>query len=59
MPEEGTVTHWIHALKAGDAVAAQNLWEGYFSRLVSLARAKLRGAKRRVEDEEDAALARL
>lgn len=56
--EEGSVTHWIGGLKAGDAAAAQPLWERYFARLVQLARAKLRETRRpaTVEDEEDAAL---
>jgi DNA-directed RNA polymerase specialized sigma24 family protein len=52
----GSVTHWVRLLKGGDAAAAQPLWEAYFRRLVALARAKLRGARRRAEDEEDAAL---
>lgn len=56
MATDGTVTFWIGQLKAGDAQAAQKLWEGYFGRLVYLARAKLRGAQRRVADEEDVAL---
>jgi DNA-directed RNA polymerase specialized sigma24 family protein len=51
-----SVTHWIHQLKGGDAVAAQKLWERYFDRLVGLARKKLQGARRRAEDEEDVAL---
>jgi DNA-directed RNA polymerase specialized sigma24 family protein len=53
---EGSVTHWIHALKAGDAAAAQQLWERYFRRLVGLARKRLRTARRRVADEDDVAL---
>ncbi len=32
------------------------LWERYFPQLIALARAKLRGASRRVADEEDVAL---
>ncbi len=56
MAQDGTVTFWIGQLKAGDAQAAQKLWEGYFGRLVNLARGKLRGAQRRVADEEDVAL---
>jgi hypothetical protein len=51
MSFEGSVTRWLHQLQAGDAAAAQPLWEAYFGRLVSLARAKLRGARK-----EDAAL---
>jgi len=56
MSSNGTVTFWIGQLKAGDEQAAQKLWEGYFGRLVNLAKAKLRGAQRRVADEEDVAL---
>jgi DNA-directed RNA polymerase specialized sigma24 family protein len=52
----GSVTHWIGRLKAGDAAAAQALWQGYYVRLVALARHKLRGAPRVVSDEEDVAL---
>jgi DNA-directed RNA polymerase specialized sigma24 family protein len=50
------VTHWIGLLKAGDPAAAQPLWEHYCRRLVRLARARLRGARRRVADENDVAL---
>jgi DNA-directed RNA polymerase specialized sigma24 family protein len=56
MHSDGSVTHWIHRLKDGDSTAVQPLWKAYFGRLVSLARAKLRGAKKRDEDEEDAAV---
>jgi DNA-directed RNA polymerase specialized sigma24 family protein len=56
MTSTGTVTHWIAQLKAGDHAAAQQLWEGYFLRLVGLARKRLQGAPRRTADEEDVAL---
>jgi DNA-directed RNA polymerase specialized sigma24 family protein len=52
----GSVSHWIDRLKAGDDAAAQRLWEVYFTRLVSLARNRLRGRPRRAADEEDIAL---
>jgi DNA-directed RNA polymerase specialized sigma24 family protein len=52
----GSVTHWIQLLKTGEDSAARDIWERYFQRLVGLARAKLRGAARRVADEEDVAL---
>jgi DNA-directed RNA polymerase specialized sigma24 family protein len=52
----GTVTRWIAALKQGDQLAAQGLWEAYFRRLVGLARARLHDAPRRIADEEDVAL---
>jgi DNA-directed RNA polymerase specialized sigma24 family protein len=53
---EGSVTHWIGALKVGDAEAAQRLWERYFDALVRLARGKLGALPRREADEEDIAL---
>ena len=56
MPTPGSVTAWIEQLKAGDASAAAPLWQGYFRRLVGLARQKLGAAPRRVADEEDVAL---
>jgi DNA-directed RNA polymerase specialized sigma24 family protein len=56
MPSAGSVTLWIGRLKAGDPAAAQKLWEGYFQRLVALARARLQAAPRRAADEEDVAL---
>lgn len=56
MSSGGSVTHWIDALKAGDARAAQQLWDRYFERLVGQARARLQGAPRAVADEEDVAL---
>src|SRR5262245_38847831 len=52
----GSVTHWLGRLKGGDAAAARPLWERYFRRLVRLARRRLRGAPRRMADEEDVAL---
>jgi DNA-directed RNA polymerase specialized sigma24 family protein len=51
-----SVTYWLHQAQAGDAAAAQELWERYFQRLVALARKKLQGAARRAADEEDVAL---
>lgn len=56
--EQGSVTHWLADLKAGDPNAASPLWDRYFARLVQLARRKLVAARRRGadEDEEDAAL---
>jgi RNA polymerase sigma factor (sigma-70 family) len=53
MPSEGSVTRWVSALKAGDVAAAQPLWERYHRQLVSLARERLRLARRREADEED------
>ena len=56
MSSEGSVTNWIGQLRAGDAAAAQKLWERYFRRLVGLARKKLQDAPRCAADEEDVAL---
>jgi DNA-directed RNA polymerase specialized sigma24 family protein len=51
-----SVTFWLRQLEAGDPAAAQPLWERYFAELVRLARARLRGSRRRLADEEDVAL---
>jgi DNA-directed RNA polymerase specialized sigma24 family protein len=56
MSTEGSITRWIGQLKTGDALAAQKLWEAYFTRMVKLARHRLDAAPRRVADEEDVAL---
>ncbi len=53
MSSEGSVTRWVTALTGGDAAAAQPLWERYHRQLVTLARQKLRPARRRAADEED------
>lgn len=51
-----TVTQWIESLKSDDADAAEKLWERYFDRVVGLARRRLEGIGRTVDDEEDVAL---
>jgi DNA-directed RNA polymerase specialized sigma24 family protein len=56
MSSDGSVTRWLGQLQAGNAAAAQPLWERYFRRLVGLARQRLRGTPRRAADEEDVAL---
>jgi DNA-directed RNA polymerase specialized sigma24 family protein len=56
MASEGSVTHWLGQLKAGDPAAAQQLWERYFQRMIGLARKKLQDTPRRAADEEDVAL---
>jgi RNA polymerase sigma factor (sigma-70 family) len=50
---QGSVSHWIAALKEGDSAAAQPLWERYYRQLVALARKKLRSTSNRASDEED------
>jgi RNA polymerase sigma factor (sigma-70 family) len=56
MSNSGSVSVWIAQLKAGDAVAAERLWEIYYRRLVGLARRRLQGQARAAADEEDVAL---
>jgi DNA-directed RNA polymerase specialized sigma24 family protein len=60
MPDEvqGSVTRWISDLKGGETQAAQGLWERYFTRMVDLARVRLRSSRGRDagSDEEDAAI---
>ena len=59
MVSDGSVTCWLAELRAGNAAAAQPLWERYFGRLAGLARQKLQGVPRRAADEEDVALSAL
>jgi DNA-directed RNA polymerase specialized sigma24 family protein len=59
MRDDGSVTQWIAQVKAGNDVAAQELWQRYFWRLVQLCRKKLGEHPRRAMDEEDAALSAL
>jgi DNA-directed RNA polymerase specialized sigma24 family protein len=56
--ERGSITGWLGNLREGDQAAAQPLWERYFSKLVVVARGKLKRMRRSTagEDEEDAAL---
>jgi DNA-directed RNA polymerase specialized sigma24 family protein len=56
MSAPDSVANWLVQLKAGNAAAAQKLWERYFSRMVALARKRLPRARRREADEEDVAL---
>src|SRR5271155_3510680 len=56
--EGGSITGWLGDLREGDQAAAQPLWEHYFSKLVVVARTKLRRMRKTTadQDEEDAAL---
>jgi DNA-directed RNA polymerase specialized sigma24 family protein len=56
--ERGSITGWLGNLRGGDQAAAQPLWERYFSKLVVVARGKLKRIRRTTadQDEEDAAL---
>jgi DNA-directed RNA polymerase specialized sigma24 family protein len=51
MPPEKLLTRWLGALQAGDAAAAQQLWERWFGRLTSLARARLQEMPAAAEQE--------
>ena len=53
MSSPGSVSRRIADLKTGDHAAAGDLCKRYFEELVRLARKRLRGASRRVADEED------
>ena len=55
MSPQGTITHLITRLKQGDRDAALGLWQAYFHRLVTFARARLHGAMG-LADEEDVVL---
>jgi DNA-directed RNA polymerase specialized sigma24 family protein len=57
MTPSSSVTTWLGLLRAGNADAAEALWQRYFARLVELARQHLAGHVRRAADEEDVALA--
>jgi RNA polymerase sigma factor (sigma-70 family) len=60
MSSGGSVTHWLGALRNGEAAAAQQqLWEAYYPRLVGLARQRLGQTPRGPADEEDVALSAL
>src|SRR5262245_9951905 len=50
----GSVSLWLERLRAGDAAAAQPIWERYYERLVRLARRRL-PTRIRSADEEDVA----
>ncbi|MEM6473030.1 MAG: ECF-type sigma factor, partial [Planctomycetota bacterium] len=51
------VSHWIAQVKAGDSLAANQIWRHYFDRLVRAVRGRLLGQNRAVSDEEDIVLA--
>jgi DNA-directed RNA polymerase specialized sigma24 family protein len=53
--DKGSVSGWVSQIQAGDAAAAQPLWDRYFRRMVGLARARL-GAAGTPAEEEDVAL---
>ncbi|MEL6109893.1 MAG: ECF-type sigma factor [Planctomycetota bacterium] len=57
MSKSTDVSHWIDQVKVGNSIAANQLWQHYFERLVRAVRGRLYGLNRAVSDEEDIALA--
>jgi RNA polymerase sigma factor (sigma-70 family) len=53
---DASVTTWLGQLRQGNTAAAQELWQRYYTRLVEVARQRLRGTSRQAADEEDVAL---
>lgn len=56
MSKNTNVSHWIDLVKHGDSVAANQIWQHYFDRLVRIVRQRLYGQNRAVSDEEDVVL---
>lgn len=57
---DGSVTYWIGQVKeCGEGTAERELWGHYYSRLVALARQKLRDLPPHLRDDEDVALSAL
>jgi RNA polymerase sigma factor (sigma-70 family) len=56
---DDAISVWLEEVKHGDSEAARQLWDRYFPLLVSLAKKRLAGIPRRLEDEEDVALSAL
>jgi RNA polymerase sigma factor (sigma-70 family) len=52
MDASGSITHWLDGLKAGDSVAAQELWNRYFEQLVVVAQSRLRSLAGPVAGED-------
>ena len=48
----GSVSHWLDGLRAGDGIAAQELWNRYFSRLVIVAQSRLSKLARDASGED-------
>ena len=56
MMSNSSLLVWYDALRKGQDVAIDKLWQLYFQRMVHVARRKLVGSNRIVRDEEDVAL---
>lgn len=53
---ENSVSQWIINLKQGEHVAAQQVWNRYYTQLLAVARRALGSSTRRVANEEDVVL---
>ncbi|MCA9137446.1 MAG: hypothetical protein KDB00_11825 [Planctomycetales bacterium] len=53
MSDESNVSHWIDQVKDGNSVAAEEIWQHYYDRLIRSVRKLLRDQNRGVSDEED------
>lgn len=49
---QGSVSHWLDGLREGDSVAAQELWNRYFARLVIVAESRLASLRREASGED-------
>lgn len=48
----GSVSHWLDGLRKGDSLAAQELWNRYFARLVWVAQDRLSSLSREASGED-------
>lgn len=48
----GSVSHWLDGLRKGESVAAQELWNRYFARLVAVAQHRLSNVVREADGED-------
>ena len=53
MSEDRSITQYIAGLIDGDSIAANRIWDHYYSRLLALAEKKLQNCPRRVLDGDD------
>lgn len=56
MSKNTNVSHWIDLVKDGDSIAANQIWQHYFDRLVRSVRGRIYGQNRAISDEEDIVL---
>ena len=56
MSDPHDVSQWIDLVKDGDSLAANQIWQLYFDRLVRAVRRRLYGQNRAISDEEDIVL---